>query len=105
MRFDDPSNPESCPLCDRPLVPGPSIDEHHLIPRTYKGEATVTLHRVCHGKIHAVLSEKELRDHYNTVAALRAHPDIAKFITWVRKKHPEFVDGHARHGRRRSKRR
>jgi hypothetical protein len=101
MRFDDPSDPDRCPLCDRPLVPGPSVDEHHLVPRTYKGTATVTLHRVCHGKIHSVLSEKELRDHYHTIDALRGHPEIATFIAWVRKKHPEFVDGHARHGRRR----
>jgi hypothetical protein len=101
MRFDDPTHPDRCPLCDRPLVPGPSIDEHHLIPRTYKGTQTVTLHRVCHGKIHSVLSEKDLRDHYHTIDALRTHPDIVTFIHWVRKKHPEFVDGHARHGRRR----
>jgi len=83
------------------MVPGPSVDEHHLIPRTYKGIETVTLHRVCHGKIHAVLSEKELRDTYHTVAALRAHPEIATFIRWVRRKHPEFVDGHRTRRRRR----
>lgn len=98
--FEDPDL-QPCPLCGRPLVPGPSIDAHHLIPRTYKGTETVTVHRVCHGKIHAVLSEKDLRDHYHTMARLRGHPEIAKFIRWVRKKHPEFTDGHARRKRRR----
>lgn len=86
---------DPCPLCDRPLIPGPSVNEHHLVPRTYKGRETVRLHRICHGKIHAVFSEKDLRDHYHTIDRLRAHPDIQKFVRWVRKKHPEFHDGHA----------
>jgi hypothetical protein len=101
MSAQDNTETPPCPLCRRPLVPGPSIDEHHLVPRTYKGRETVTLHRVCHAKIHAVLSEKELRDHYHTVARLREHPEIAKFLGWVRKKHPEFIDGHATKRRRR----
>lgn len=54
------------------------------------------MHRICHGKIHAVLTEQQLRDHYNTVEALRGHPEIASFIRWVKRKPPEFVDGHAR---------
>ncbi len=88
-----------CPLCDRPLVPGPSVNEHHLVPRTYKGAETVTLHRVCHGKIHAVLSERDLRDWFHTIERLRAHPEIEAFRRWVRKKPPEFVARH-RGGRR-----
>lgn len=101
MSTQDDIDTPACPLCHRPLVPGPSIDEHHLIPRTYKGRETVTLHRVCHAKIHAVLSENELRDHYHTVARLRGHPEIAKFLAWVGRKHPEFIDGHAAKRRRR----
>jgi hypothetical protein len=81
------------------MVPGPSVDLHHLVPRTYKGRETVTLHRVCHKKIHAVLDENALRDHYATIEALRRHPEIAAFLRWVAKKPPEFVDRH-RAGRR-----
>ncbi|MBP2292070.1 HNH endonuclease [Azospirillum rugosum] len=84
-----------CPLCGRPMVPGPSLNEHHLVPRTYGGRATVTMHRICHAKIHAVLSEQELRDRYHTVESLRAHPEIASFLRWVARKPPEFMDGHA----------
>ncbi|HYD64224.1 HNH endonuclease [Azospirillum sp.] len=84
-----------CPLCGRPLIPGPSVNEHHLLPRTYGGRETVTLHRICHDKIHAVLSEAELRDHFHTVERLRAHPEISAFLRWVARKPPEFVDGHA----------
>src|SRR4051812_8293788 len=81
---DDPI----CPLCSRPMVPGPSVNLHHLIPRTYKGTETVALHRICHSKIHSVLSEKELRDHYHTIERLRSHPAIAQFIRWVVRKPP-----------------
>jgi hypothetical protein len=96
----EPAAPDPCPLCGRPLVPGPSVNEHHLIPRSFKGRDTVAMHRVCHGKIHAVLSERELRDHFHTIDRLRAHPEIARFIQWVRRKPPEFIDRH-QGGRRR----
>lgn len=76
-------------------MPGPSLNDHHLIPRTYGGRGTVTLHRICHAKIHAVLGEAELRDHFHMIDRLRAHPEIASFLRWVARKPPEYVDGHA----------
>jgi hypothetical protein len=88
-----------CPLCDRPLVPGPSVNRHHLVPRTYRGRDTRPIHRVCHGKIHSVFTEKELRDEFHDFERLRAHPEIARFVEWVRRKHPEYVSRH-RGGRR-----
>lgn len=94
--------PGPCPLCGRPMVPGPSVNEHHLVPRTYGGRETVTMHRICHAKIHTVLTEAELRDSYNTVESLRGHPDIAAFIRWVARKPPEFMDRH--HGGRAKRR-
>lgn len=45
---------------------------------------TVDLCRPCHGHIHATLSEKDLADSYNTIEALKSHPEIHKFIDWVR---------------------
>ncbi|CAO3443904.1 HNH endonuclease [Azospirillum largimobile] len=93
----------ACPLCGRPMVPGASLNEHHLVPRTYGGRDTVTMHRICHAKIHAVLTEQQLRDHYHEIEALRGHPDIAAFIRWVRRKPPEFTDGHATDRRRRKR--
>lgn len=85
------------------MLPGPSLNEHHLMPRRYGGRETVTMHRVCHGKIHAVLTEAELRDHFHTVESLREHPDLSAFIQWIARKPPEFMDGHAG-GRGRRKR-
>ena len=44
--------------------------------------------RACHKFAHAVLTEKEMEAGYNTVEALAAHPEIRKFIEWVRTKPP-----------------
>lgn len=52
------------------------------------------MHRICHDKIHATLSEAELRDHFHTPERLREHPQIAAFLRWIARKPPEFVDGH-----------
>lgn len=79
-----------CPLCSRPLVPGFSVDEHHLVPRSKGGRVKETVHRICHRKIHATFSEKELARDFHTWESLRTHPAIASFIRWVAQKPPEF---------------
>jgi hypothetical protein len=89
--FETPGEPH-CPLCGRVMVPGPSADEHHLVPKSKRGRDKFLVHRVCHTKIHATLTEKELAERYNTWEALRAQPEIAVFIAWVQKKPPEYMD-------------
>jgi hypothetical protein len=79
-----------CPLCGRRLIGGSSVNQHHLVPRSRKGRETVALHRICHAAIHAALSEKELESQYNTIEQLRAHPQLSRFIAWVRPKPAEF---------------
>jgi hypothetical protein len=81
-----------CPLCGRELLPGPSSDEHHWIPRSHGGKVVARLHRICHHKIHATLCESELARFYHTPERLQAHPDIARFIAWVRHKPPQWMD-------------
>lgn len=44
----------------------------------------------CHRTIHATISNKELERNYATADALRGHPEIAKFVEWVRSKDPDF---------------
>jgi hypothetical protein len=91
----------NCPLCDRPLVVGRSVDEHHLVPKSQGGRHTSTVHRICHRKIHATFSEKELARSYATWVALQAHPEIGSFIVWVQKKAPEYYDNSIKPARRR----
>jgi hypothetical protein len=90
----DEETEQLCPLCGRPLVSGPSVNRHHLTPRKFKGRVAVDIHAVCHDKIHAVLSEREIARDYDSIDKLKEHPQIAEFIKWVAKKSPEFVDGH-----------
>lgn len=92
--MSDEETEQLCPLCGRPLVPGPSVNRHHLTPRKFKGRVAVDIHAVCHDKIHAVLSEREIARDYDSIDKLKEHPQIAEFIKWVSKKPPEFVDGH-----------
>lgn len=82
------------------MVAGPSVDRHHWVPKTEGGTEQGWLHTVCHRKVHAVLDETALARDYRTADALRGHPGIARFLAWVRRKPPEFVDRHRR--RRRS---
>lgn len=94
---DDPI----CALCGRPIPPGVPQSVHHLIPKLKGGKdgPTVLLHHICHKEIHATLTEAELARDWNTPAALRSHPRLAKFIAWVRKRPPDFLS-RSRGGRR-----
>ena len=83
-----------CPLCGRPLIPGPSVNRHHLVPKTYGGRETVEIHRICHNKIHAVFTEKQLAREYDTFDKLLEDEQIRTFVAWVRKKAPDFYSRH-----------
>jgi hypothetical protein len=86
-----------CELCKREVE---TLTRHHLIPqtrhsnkrnkkqfsRTEVKERIAWLCRPCHKNVHTVLDNKELERDYNTIAALAAHPDIAKFTEWVRRR-------------------
>lgn len=80
---------ERCPLCDRPLGTV-NVDRHHLVPKTFKGKEQFPIHKICHRKIHATFSERELLRAYHTWDALRGDAAIAAFIEWVAKKPPAF---------------
>lgn len=95
-----PRVPDVCPLCER-VIPAEQRDEHHLIPRSRGGKETVALHRICHNQIHALFTEAELEKSYSTISALLEHPEIVKFVNWVRRKPPGFADSAKRSNRRR----
>ena len=71
-------------------MPRGSATAHHLVPRTFGGRETVDLHRICHRKIHALFTERELQRHYNSIDRLLDHPEIRSFVDWVRPKDPFF---------------
>ena len=92
----DGAGERTCELCGRAAQ---DLTRHHLIPRTrHKNKRnkkmfdrqeihrTVDLCRPCHRHIHATLDNKTIEREYNTVEALLSHPDISRFVAWIRKK-------------------
>lgn len=79
---------DTCPLCGRPLAN--SWNEHHLIPKTFKGKDTVRLHKICHSKIHSVFTERELFTYYHTIERILENEHMQKFVKWVSNKDPDF---------------
>lgn len=83
-----------CELCRRAGTP---LTRHHLLPQSRHNKARfrrqftreegktriAMLCKACHSCVHSVLSEKELEQGYNTLEALAAHAEIAKFVEWV----------------------
>lgn len=86
---EPPAADGPCPLCGRALGTV-NIDRHHLIPKSLKGREQYPIHKICHRKIHATFSERELLRAYYTWEALRGDDDIRAFIDWVAKKPPGF---------------
>ncbi|BCM89249.1 hypothetical protein IAD21_01094 [Abditibacteriota bacterium] len=78
-----------CALCGRDVE---KLTEHHLTPRSTlkKGETTPTIDicAACHRQIHALFSNKQLHDEYNTLERLRDEPRMDRFLNWVRKQDP-----------------
>jgi len=80
-----------CPICDRP-IPESQKDAHHLIPKSKGGKTTEYLHRICHRQIHALFTETELAVQLNTAVALQEHPEMHRFIQWVKTKPNDFFE-------------
>lgn len=81
-----------CPLCGREMIEGPSVNEHHLVPKSLKGKDKIFLHKACHQKIYTIFTEKELQQRYNKIEMIKENTEIQKFIKWIRKKDPEYYE-------------
>ncbi len=95
-----PAAEVTCPLCER-VIPPSQQDEHHLVPRLKGGKETQTMHRICHRQIHALFTESELARQFNTADALLEHPEVQKFVAWVKRKPPEFYESSRMSNRKR----
>lgn len=80
-----------CPICER-KIPHSQKDAHHLVPKSKGGKTTQYLHRICHRQIHALFSETRLAKQLNTAEAIKAEPEIQKFIDWVKSKPDDFYE-------------
>ena len=88
---------DRCELCGRVTKQGTT--DHHLIPRSCHSNkwfkkrfsreemaATIAVCRDCHTAIHRLIpDEKELGRDYNSTDKLLSHPELKKFVVWVKK--------------------
>lgn len=82
----DPSPELPCRLCGRSF-PRSGLTRHHGLPKSKGGtaDAVELVCGQCHTMIHATFTNETLATVYPTVADLRAAPELAGFIRWVRK--------------------
>ena len=81
--------PTTCALCRRVIpderIPDPQVvQEHHLRPEERATSPTVTLCRPCHDQIHAVFTNDELRERYDTIDRLRGSDRLREYVAWIR---------------------
>ena len=78
-----------CALCERDVE---KLTEHHLTPRSKlkHGETTPTIWicSACHRQIHALFSNAQLHDEFNSLERLRDEPRMQRFLRWVQKQDP-----------------
>jgi hypothetical protein len=86
---DDARSPTPCGLCLRAFDPG-RLTKHHCKPKSRGGTADdiEMICSQCHGMVHATFTNRTLEALYPTIEQLRAAPELAAFLTWVRKQPP-----------------
>lgn len=78
----------ACWLCERPFET--LIQWHHPVPKAKKGRGTVPVHPICHKAIHANFTNSQLARMGEDLAAIRSNPEVAKFVSWIGNKPPDF---------------
>ena len=73
-----------CELCQREVD---RYTVHHLVPRAKGGRfgPKARLCPTCHRQLHALFSEATLAEELNSIALLRANPQVNSYLRWVRK--------------------
>jgi hypothetical protein len=64
-------------------LPEKYITDHHLTPEHRKESEVIKLCQPCHDQIHAVFTNHELRESYNSAEELREAGRIQGFINWI----------------------
>ena len=78
--------------------------EHHIIPKSKGGTATVSSCQTCEDFIHNTWSHNELRDTFNSVETILSNENFQKFLKW-RRKQPATVLFKSERGKFRDKNR
>jgi len=84
---------KECVLCKRKVE---GLVKHHLIPKQKGGKDTILVCIPCSKQIHALFSNRELKQIYNTLNKLKSSGKIKKWIKWVNKKNPSDIRYHGK---------
>jgi len=89
--------PTTCALCRRVIpderIADPQVvQEHHLRPERRAESPTVMLCRPCHDQIHAVFTNEELREEFDTVDALQSADRLRGYLDWIRRTEKLDID-------------
>lgn len=81
--------PTTCALCQRRIpeerIRDPQvIQSHHLRPERREESPTVQLCRPCHKQIHALFTNAELRESYDSIELLENADRLAGYLSWIR---------------------
>ena len=91
---------QPCELCGRSV---PEVTEHHLIPKSthtrsvkakYRGEEKTRKAWFCipcHNQIHWLFKNKAIQREMDTIDKIKANPEMAKFIEWIKDKPSGFL--------------
>lgn len=95
-----PQNTESlhtCALCERQVS---RVTRHHLIPKSEGGREVVPLCQPCHKTLHSFFTNRTLLTELHTIESLRAEPEIARYLGWIRKQPDSHIQVRTRRDRR-----
>jgi 5-methylcytosine-specific restriction enzyme A len=96
--LQQPANPTSiCALCEREVS---QVTKHHLIPKSEGGREVVKLCNACHTTLHSFFTNETLLKELHTIDSLRAEPEIARYLAWVRKQRDSRIQVKSRRDRR-----
>ena len=78
---------EDSPACELCLREPDRFTAHHLVPRSQGGKfgPKVQLCPTCHRQLHALFSEATLAKELQSLEQIRANPEMADYLNWVRK--------------------
>ena len=79
-----PPADKECELC---LRESPKLTVHHLVPRSRGGRfgPKAQLCSTCHRQLHALFSESTLAQVLGSLESIRANPQMAGYLKWVRR--------------------
>ncbi len=87
----------TCALCGRQVR---HVSKHHLIPKSEGGREVVPLCQPCHKTLHSFFTNQTLLKELHTIDQLRAEPEIARYLAWIRKQPDSRIQVKTRRQRR-----